>query len=178
MSFSTLLRPRKQVLSEDGIEGIIDVANVEDPRHRKIESRPQDFLDLTYPTADARRVIQSLGERFSRPGSTPGLFLFEGLKGSGKSHLLLLAYHLFKNPKESQGWLKQHNLKCILPSDAVVILTKFTDRPLISIWDFICERLTGSYRGANALQPGLEEMQSVLGSRRLILLLDELEQGI
>jgi hypothetical protein len=38
--------------------------------------------------------------------------------------------------------------------------------------------LTGSYRGTNALQPGLEEMQSVLGSRRLVLILDELEQGI
>ena len=178
MSFATLLRPRKQVLSDEGIEGIIDVANVDDPRGRKLEARPQVFLDLTYPTADVRRVIQSLAERFSRPDSAPGLFLFEGLKGSGKSHLLLLAYHLFKNPKESQGWLEQHNLKCILPSDAVVILTKFTDRPLISIWDFIHERLTGSYRGANALQPGLEEMQSVLGSRRLVLILDELEQGI
>jgi hypothetical protein len=178
MSFAALLRPRKQVLSEEGIEGIIDVANVGDPRGRKLESRPQSFLDLTYPTADVRRVIQSLDERFSKPGSAPGLFLFEGLKGSGKSHLLLLAYHLFKNPKESQKWLKQHKLKCNLPSNADVILTKFTDRPLISIWDFIYERLTGNYRGANSLQPGLEEMQSILGSRRLVLILDELEQGI
>lgn len=178
MSYTTLLHPRNQVLSEEGIEGIIDVANVEDPRGRKLEARPQAFLDLTYPTADVRRVIQSLDERFSHPGSVPGLFLFEGLKGSGKSHLLLLAYHLLKNSKDAQAWLKQHKLTCMLPSDAVVILTKFTDRPLISIWDFIFEKLTGSYRGTKALQPGLDEMQSVLGTRRLVLILDELEQGI
>lgn len=178
MSFSTLLQPRKQVLSDEGIEGIIDVANVDDPRGRKLEARPQAFLDLTYPTADVRRVIQSLNERFSKPGSAPGLFLFEGLKGSGKSHLLLLAYHLFKNPKESQRWLKQHSLACALPSDAIVVLTKFTDRPLNSIWDFVFEKLTGTVRETTGLPPGLEEMQSVIGSRRLVLILDELEQGI
>jgi hypothetical protein len=59
MSYAQHLTPRPEVLSEDGIEGIIDLRNLEDRRHRKLESKPEAFLDLTYPTAD----ISELGSR-------------------------------------------------------------------------------------------------------------------
>jgi predicted AAA+ superfamily ATPase len=88
--YSQLLNPRPEVLSEDGIEGIIDLANLNDRRRRKIEAKPGTFLSLTYPTSDIARVVQRLHERFTKRGETPALFLFEGLKGSGKSHLLVL----------------------------------------------------------------------------------------
>ena len=65
MSYSDLLIPRRDVLSEDGIEGIIDLANLADARRRKLEARPADFFALTYPTADARRVIDTIHRRFS-----------------------------------------------------------------------------------------------------------------
>jgi hypothetical protein len=84
MSYSDFLTPRRDVLSEDGIEGIIDLANLADTRKRKLEVRPADFFALTYPTADARRVIDTIHRRFSGNRDAPGLFLFEGLKGSGR----------------------------------------------------------------------------------------------
>lgn len=43
MSYSDLLKPRRDVLSEDGIDGIIDLANLGDPKKRKLEARPADF---------------------------------------------------------------------------------------------------------------------------------------
>ena len=50
MSFSDLLTPRSEVLSDDGIEGIIDLANVNVRRRRlPLEARPSDFFALTYP---------------------------------------------------------------------------------------------------------------------------------
>jgi len=122
MSYSDLLKPRRDVLSEDGIEGIIDFENLKDSRKRKIEARPADFFALTYPTADARRVIETVHRRFSGDRDAPGLFLFEGLKGSGKSHLLLMVYHLFVSRAAGKGWLDRHNLKCDVPQDAVVVL--------------------------------------------------------
>lgn len=180
MSFSDLLKPRPEVLSDDGLEGIIDLAKVNSGSKRRVplESRPADFFALTYPSADVRRVIEKLGARFAGERDMPGLFLFEGLKGSGKSHLLLLAYHLFASPKAAQAWLAQHNLSCALPEDAVVILNKFTDLPLTSIWDFIFEQLTGKRPAQTVVQPSLDEVQAVLGDRRLVLIFDELEQGI
>jgi len=133
MSYSDFLTPRPEVLTEEGIEGIIDLANLSDPRKRKIEANPQLFFRLTYPTVDIRRVIRALDERFAGKGDAPGLFLFEGLKGSGKSHLLLLIYHLFSAPQVAKNWLEQHGLTCRLPSGATVIVNKFTDLPLYSI---------------------------------------------
>lgn len=178
MSYSDFLTPRRDVLSEDGIEGIIDLANLADTRKRKLEARPADFFALTYPTADARRVIDTIHRRFSGNRDAPGLFLFEGLKGSGKSHLLLMAYHLFANRAAAQGWLERHALQCDVPQDAVVVINKFTDLPLYSIWDFVFKQLTGKAPERTGLQPGLDEVKAALGNRSLVLILDELEQGI
>jgi len=178
MSFSEILKPRPEVLSDEGIDGIIDLANLDDPKGKKLEANPHRFLTLTYPTADVRRVIQKLSDRFSERKDTPGLFLFEGLKGSGKSHLLLLIYHLFKNYKIAKEWLEAHRMNCELPQNAVVVVNKFTDRPLYSIWDFIFEQLTNQRPKKSVVQPSLAEVEKVLGDKRLILILDELEQGI
>jgi hypothetical protein len=179
MSFSDLLKPRREVLTEDGVEGIIDLANLTARgKKRPLEARAEDFFELTYPTADVRRVVAQLNTRFSGNGDVPGLFLFEGLKGSGKSHLLLFVYHLFKNAAPAGEWLAKHSLSCSLPADAEVILIKFTDLPLESIWGFIFQKLTGKAPAKAAVQPGLAEVEVALGSRRLVLILDELEQGI
>jgi hypothetical protein len=178
MSYSDLLKARLEVLSEDGIVGITDLANLADPKKRKLEARPADFLDLTYPTADVRRVISTIDRRFSGDKDAPGLFLFEGLKGSGKSHLLLMVYHLFKNLDAGRSWLDRHRLECRIPRDAVVVINKFTDLPLNSIWDFVFEQLTDKPPRRSGLQPGLDDVSTALGSRSLVLILDELEQGI
>lgn len=178
MSFNDLLVPRQDVLSEDGIEGIIDLRNLEDARRRKLESRPADFLDLTYPTGDVQRLVTSIHERFAGSRGVPGLFLMEGLKGSGKSHMLLLVYHLLKSQDAARSWLNRHGLECVLPADAAVVVNKFTDLPLYSIWDFIFEQVTGRRPAASVVQPSLNEVERALAGRRVILILDELEQGI
>jgi predicted alpha/beta-fold hydrolase len=106
MSLFDLLIPQLKVLSDDGIEGIIDLANVGSRRKRRppSEARPNDLLTLNCPTAAIRRVVERLAERFAGHDDVPGLLLFEGLKGSGKSHLLLLVYHLFANHTAAQNW--------------------------------------------------------------------------
>jgi len=59
-----------------------------------------------------------------------------------------------------------------------LILNKFTDLPLDSIWDWVFEQLTGSPPKRKGLPPGLDEVKAALGERFLVLILDELEQGI
>jgi len=178
MSYASLLFPREEILSVEGPEPIIDLANVEDSSGKKLEARPFDFLELTYPTSDMRRVITSLGERFIDQPRVPGLFLFEGLKGSGKSHLLVTIYHLFSSPSIANQWLSKHGISCKLPSDVIVIHNKFTDLPLESIWNFIFLKLTGHQAERRIVQPGLDEVKNILGDHKLVLIFDELEQGI
>jgi hypothetical protein len=177
MSYASLLKPRAETLSGE-IEGIVDLANLADPRRRKLEAKPEDFLALTYPTDDIRGVVSLLDQRFAGKGATPGLFLFEGLKGSGKSHLLLLVYHLIKNPREARRWLDRHGLTCRLPEGILPVVNKFTDLPLHSIWDFVFEQVTGRRPAKSILQPSLADVEAALGGRQVVLIFDELEQGI
>jgi hypothetical protein len=133
MSYSQILTPRPEVLSDQGIDGIIDLANLFSKK-KALEKNAERFLALTYPTGDIRRVLEELDRRFNSEQATSGLFLFEGLKGTGKSHLLLLIYHLLQNREASRLWLRKHKIQCRLPDDATVVLNKFTDLPLMSIW--------------------------------------------
>lgn len=178
MSYEQHLTPRPDVLSEDGIEGIIDLRNLEDRGHRKLESRPEAFLGLTYPTADIKRVIQRLNDRFSRQGDVPSLFLFEGLKGSGKSHLLVLIYHLLKHRAAGARWLSEHSLSLKIPDNTAVIAHKYTDRPLLRLWDFIFNEAGLPIRGRFEIYPDDGQVLEAVGDRHLIVILDELEQGI
>lgn len=177
MSFADFLRPRKEIISEEGIEGIIDLANLSDPTQTKIETKPADFFELTYATSDIRRVIERLDQRFHKTNDVPGTFLFEGLKGSGKSHLLLLIYNLFRHPEVAKSWLKENNLKCALPSESVVIVNKFTDSSTYSIWQSIFSQLGYDYQGKTPI-PHESDIKKAIGSRYIILIFDELEQGI
>ena len=179
MSYTSFLTPRREILSEEGPDPIIDLANLEDTKRKKLEANPDAFFSLTFPTADIRRVVGNINDRFTGKSGVPGLFLFEGLKGSGKSHLLVTIFHLFHSPAQSKAWLNQHSINCSLPDDVTVIHNKFTDQPLDSIWDFIFFKLTGRRPAKKIVQPGLEDIQKILpGSKRLVLILDELEQGI
>jgi len=177
MSYSSYLKPRNEAISEEGIEGIIDLANLKDESKTKIEARPETFFNLTYPTTDIVKVLDQINLRFTTKQKTSGLFLFEGLKGSGKSHLLLMIYHLFKNYNSAQEWLRGNGLSCQIPKDVSVIINKFTDDPHDSIWDMIFAEL-GKEAKKGKTHPKLSEFERALGDKKIILIFDELEQGI
>ena len=153
------------------------MANLKDESKAKIESRPEAFFQLTYPTTDIIKVLDQINLRFSSSEQASGLFLFEGLKGSGKSHLLLMIYHLFKHQQIVQKWLNENGLTCNVSEDVVVIINKFTDNPHDSIWDMVFEKL-GSEACKGNTQPTLKEFKKILGDKKIILIFDELEQGI
>lgn len=175
MSFSDILKPRKEVLSGDGVEGIVDLENLRDAKGKHLEAKPQDFLDLTYPTADIRIVLENLHQRFTSPAQSAGLYLFEGYKGSGKSHLLLLVCHLAQHPKLAKAWLARHGIECNLPENIEVIPHKFIDFPLYALWDLI---MKGPAKGTFQGRPNLDQVREAIQGRRIFLVLDELEMGI
>jgi predicted AAA+ superfamily ATPase len=56
MSYSVYLKPRQETISKEGIEGIIDLANLKDESGTKIEAQPDDFFQLTYLTSDIKEM--------------------------------------------------------------------------------------------------------------------------
>ncbi|MDZ7342993.1 MAG: hypothetical protein ONA90_00595, partial [candidate division KSB1 bacterium] len=178
MSLSDIITPRPEVLQKEGVEGVIDVENIRDPKKKSLESRPDDFFELTWPTSDIRLVLEHLDRRFNSGEKSAGLFLLEGYKGSGKSHLELLVYHLFANPDPANQWLAKHDLVCRIPREAVICLHKFTDFPLKSIWNLVFSKLGFEQRLPSERAPNLDELREALSGRHLVLILDELEMGI
>ena len=177
MSYSDFLIPRKETISDEGIEGIIDLANLTSRDSRKIEANPELFFGLTYPTSDIFRILEQLNIRFDQRKDTSGLFLFEGLKGSGKSHLLLLIYNLLKHPETAKKWLEIHNITCYIPGDVIVVINKFTDSPYDSVWELIFKSL-GAEVKAGKTHPSLNDFKKALGDKKIVLIFDEMEQGI
>jgi hypothetical protein len=88
-----------------------------------------------------------------------------------------MIYHLFKNHQIALEWLNENELSCKIPLDAVVIINKFTDDPHDSIWNMIFEAL-GTKAKKGRTHPKLAEFEKALGYRKIILIFDELEQGI
>lgn len=176
MSFSKILHPRPELLKGSGIQGIIDIENINNKNRKTLESSPTDFFSLTYPTTDIKSVLHSLNTRFNSGAGNPGLFLLEGFKGSGKSHLELFVYHLFQNNEIAKEWLANHELECNLPNDATVIIHKFTDFPLDSIWNLIFEKV-GAEKFVSNTRPDLNQLREALKGKKVVLILDELELG-
>ena len=58
-----------------------------------------DFLEITYPSADALKAIEAVG-----PGSGRPLVLI-GERGQGKSHLMAMLHHAFTDFSATQDWL-------------------------------------------------------------------------
>ena len=171
MGFKEILKPRVQ----STIEGVIDIENINDSTKRKIESDPERFFDLTYITSDIKRIINSINTRFSDSSKSAGLFLLEAEKGLGKSHDLVLVYHLVNTPKLSKDWLDNNGLQCQLPEKPKILIRKLTDKPTDKIWDIVFDDLGYNLEGRI---PSVDDLNNAIGENQLILILDELERGI
>lgn len=178
MSYNDIISPRPEVLKKDGLEGVIDIENLRDPKGKKLESKPGDFFELTYPSSDIRLTIEHLERRFNSQEKNAGLFLLESYKGSGKSHLELLVYHLLKNPDIGRKWLSKHNLSFNIPENAIIAIHKFTDFPMDSIWLIVFKALGCEKQVTHERIPNIDEFRNALGGRQLVLIFDELEMGI
>ncbi|MFP7300100.1 DUF499 domain-containing protein [Neobacillus niacini] len=62
-------------------------------------SRIEEFLDITYPSNDLLKMLESVNQEESRP------VVLLGERGQGKSHLLTTLFHAFEHPAEVRQWL-------------------------------------------------------------------------
>lgn len=174
MGFKEILKPR----SQRDIEGVIDIENISDKTGKKVEGKPEEFLELTYPTSDIENIINCLNNRFSNDDSTAGLFLLEAEKGLGKSHDLVFVYHLLNSPDVSKNWLNKNGFECSLPQHPVIVIRKVTDSPIDRVWDMVFDALGHDISYLGDSQPGVEHLNDALGDRQMVIILDELERGI
>ena len=59
-----------------------------------------DFLEITYPSNDLLKAIETLGPGQGRP------IVFIGERGQGKSHLMAVLHHALTSPQPTRAWLQ------------------------------------------------------------------------
>src|SRR5574341_497667 len=170
---------KKRYRSAKQVDGVIDLERLRSGPVKCFERDPGRFFDLTYPSEDLRGMLQALSRRFS-PGDDyqAGLFLAEAVKGLGKSHALLTAYHLFANPAPAKQWMALHGYTWSPPQSPVLVIKKFTDQylPFDSLWSAVEQEIGAKWSSQHP--PSLDELRASLAGKHLILIFDELERGI
>jgi hypothetical protein len=170
---------KKRYKSAKQIDGVIDLERLRSGPEKCIERKPEQFLDLTYPSEDIHSMLRSLSMRFGedQPEGN-GVILAEAVKGLGKSHALLTAYHLFANRGVATKWMQDIGYKWNPPTDPHIIIKKFTDEylPFDSLWSVVDREIEAGWTPERP--PSLDELRKALGNRSLILIFDELERGL
>jgi hypothetical protein len=171
---------KRRYSSASRIDGVVDAEKVKSGPPNCLERDAGQLFKLTYVTEDLQAMLRTLSRRFSSngDGDSPGLILAEGVKGQGKSHDMILAYHLFANSHDGRPWMEARSFSWNPPSDTVVLIEKFTDQylPFDSLWDYVGQKLSISWSRDHS--PSLTEFRSALADRHLVLIFDELERGI
>jgi hypothetical protein len=170
---------KKRYRSAKQVDGIIDLERLRSGPPKCLERNPDLFFDLTFLSEDLRGMLGALSRRFSEDRiEGNGLFLAEAVKGLGKSHALLTAYHLFANPNPAKRWMQTQGYTWTPPQDPVIIIKKFTDEylPFDALWSAISQEFHAEWNPKHP--PSLDELRAALASKKLILIFDELERGI
>lgn len=168
---------KKRFATASQLDGVIDLERLNSGPSSSIERDARRFFELTFPSEEVHALLRALTRRFEEKPSE-GTVLAQAVKGLGKSHTLLLAYHLFKNPSEAQAWVTKLGYKWSPPSDTIVLVHKFTDRsvPKDVLWLLLGDALGKTWSEKRAPNP--EELFAAIGKSHLILIFDELERGI
>ncbi|MBN1102533.1 MAG: hypothetical protein JXL84_03865, partial [Deltaproteobacteria bacterium] len=170
---------KKRYKTARQLGGVIDLERLRSGPAKCMERDPALFFDLTYPSEDLQVMLRALCSRFGG-GEVEGngLYLAEAVKGLGKSHALLTAYHLFASREPAIKWMREKGHKWNPPLDPCVIIRKFTDDylPFDSLWAVVDRALKAGWGHDHS--PSLDEFRAALGSRHLILVFDELERGM
>ena len=159
------------------LDGVIDLERLRSGPADSLERSAKQFFELTYPSEDLHKVLKGLSRKF-KEGKGPGTVLAQAVKGLGKSHTLLLGYHLFANPTEATAWAAKAGYDWAPPKNPEIIVHKFTDQsmPSDALWLLIGQRLKVKWSAER--HPDLDDFRSSIKDRHLVLILDELERGI
>lgn len=163
--------PRHEVLRGE-VYGFIKLYNVIEGGP---EAKPDFAFELTYPTAEIKNILTSVFKKLSGEVEK-GAFVFSGGYGTGKSHILLLLYHVFKHPDKGEEWLRKNGFDVKVPKGAEVILMPLLNMNVDYLWEPFFHHLgrdellreVGNY-------PTISLIKRAIGGRMVVVIMDELE---
>lgn len=173
MKVSDILEARDEVLKNE-IDGVLKSYKV-DSAEKRIESNPEQFFEITYPSNTIKNIIEAINLKLKKITSK-GNYILAGPYGSGKSHVLILIYHLFNNPELAQIWLNKWNLELDLPTKSQGIIISLGKKDYKYLWEPIFEKLDKiDLLKKVDKYPGTDLIEEAIGDDIVLVLLDEIE---
>jgi len=143
----------------------------------------QQFLEITYPTADILKAIEAIAPD---KGQTLAII---GERGLGKSHLMAAVFHAANDPGATKTWLESWSVKLSKPEIASIQLRSGMQVYAVSmhqqryahLWDVLFEnhpqgQLTkGMWQASGTPVPSDLLIREMLQGGATVLLLDEFQ---
>jgi len=153
--------------------GTVKLYHLNDPT--KPESSAKRILGMTYPTQALCQAMTAVEERIQGKRQQ-GTFIFAGDYGTGKSHSLLVLYHLLTSPSEGRWWLDKWNLAFSFPSEIQVAVSHLLIEDPDFVWEPIFTKLGRTDLLAEVRDhPTGDHIRQLVGEESLVIILDELE---
>lgn len=144
------------------------------------------FLEITYPTYDLLRAIETLGSNSGQP------VVVIGERGLGKSHLMATLYHAISDKPATTKWLELWSVALKRPDllsifnckDMHVIGESLHRQKYTNLWDILFDRHPSGRTAkdewekkgsAKTSVPPYDLILNMLQKRPLLLLLDEFQ---
>jgi energy-coupling factor transporter ATP-binding protein EcfA2 len=162
----------------------IELSNKEGSGATQVAAR--DFLEITYPTHDVLKGIESIGPDQGRP------VVVIGERGSGKSHLLATLHHAARSPEETRVWLTDWARRLAEPAlgtikmrqGTMVISASMHLQEYKFLWDLLFGNhpngtfIRGKWEGMGDKRPEvppLSLIEELLTAQPVMLLIDEFQ---
>ena len=148
------------------------------------DKAPQEFLKITYPTADLLKALRSL-----REGRDGGPVVLIGGRGKGKSHLMAVLHHAINSPDITEKWLENWADTLHDPSLRDLKISKgyqaisetISDNEYNTLWDLLFDRhkkgefYKGQFVASNQHIPARSLMEQMFEEQPTCLILDEFQ---
>jgi len=138
-----------------------------------VEGNPEWFFKHTYPTSVIREILNGLKDK-SR-GTAAGVFPLDGYLGSGKSHVLLTIYHIFRHPEKASEWLRRWDMEFPLLDQSIVIPMPLQSKSYKDLWTPIFKALGKEIDVEEEDWPKGKQLKRAVGDKRVAILIDEID---
>ena len=132
MTIADLLTPREEV-TEGRFQGVLQAHKVGDGGDR-LENDAERLFSMTYPSNALQTAFAHVDNKLRGRDSQGGIAL-SGPYGAGKSHGLLVLYHMFNNPTVAQEWVDEWQVSVDLPESASATIHSTSETDADLIWE-------------------------------------------
>lgn len=138
-----------------------------------LEGDPEWFFSHTYPTSVIKEVLEGIKEKIEGVG--PGVFPLDGYLGSGKSHILLTLYHIFRHPEEALSWFKKWGIDFPEIEDTIVIPVPLQNVSYKDLWSPFFKALGKDIDVEEEDWPKPNQIKKAVGDKKVLMLIDEID---